>query len=345
MKCPDRSAPYTRQHTRWFFHLGVLSLCVLLPLLLAGTQDAQARSPAVAPGSGRVAIEPVIVLPKPKPMPTRPRLVVSEARLPIEVQQVRVDAEVVGRAARTRIEMTFRNPNERVLEGELQFPLRPGQSVAGFALDIDGELRPAVPVEKARGRQVFEDVIRTRVDPALLEVTEGNNYRLRVYPLPAGGTRRVVLEIVETLARSTEGGAARLDYQLPLQFGQAIGRLEVDLQFAAVDPGAIDARLGAQRMAAVGAADGSARVIVGVSAAHDPHLRVLLPVAGNRAQVSTGQAGSDTFFHAEVPVVAGSRARAGRARRLSACARPGRGAPGAGARCRGTLAAVRSFGW
>lgn len=307
MKCPDRIAPSTRQHTRRFVHLVVLNLCVLLPSLLAGTQDAQARSPAVAPGSGRVAIEPVIVLPK--PMPTRPRLVVSEARLPIEVQRVRVDAEVVGRAARTRIEMTFRNPNERVLEGELQFPLRPGQSVAGFALDIDGELRPAVPVEKARGRQVFEDVIRTRVDPALLEVTEGNNYRLRVYPLPAGGTRRVVLEIVETLARSTEGGAARLDYQLPLQFGQAIGRLEVDLLFAAVDPGAIDARLGAQRMAAVGAADGSARVIVGVSAAHDPHLRVLLPAAGNRAQVSTGQAGSDTFFHAEVPVVAGSRAR------------------------------------
>ncbi|MCA3074709.1 MAG: hypothetical protein INH03_09125, partial [Rhodocyclaceae bacterium] len=59
-------------------------------------------------------------------LPARPRMVVAEARLPIQVVRVRVDAEIVGMAARTRIEMEFRNPNERVLEGELQFPLRPG---------------------------------------------------------------------------------------------------------------------------------------------------------------------------------------------------------------------------
>jgi tetratricopeptide (TPR) repeat protein len=201
--------------------------------------------------------------------------------------------------------MEFRNPNDRVLEGELQFPLRPGQSVTGFALDIDGELRPAVPVEKARGRQVFEDVIRTRVDPALLEVTEGNSYRLRVYPLPANGTRRVVLEIGETLARTEQ----RLDYQLPLQFGQAIGQLDVDLQFAGVDPRAVDARLGAQRIAATASGSDGARVALDRTSLRDPHLRVLLPAGGNRAHASTQASGSDVYFYAEVPLAATARAR------------------------------------
>jgi hypothetical protein len=126
---------------------------------------------------------------------------VRDARLPVRLESVDLRAEVVGHAVSTRVELVFRNPNDRVLEGELQFPLREGQLVTGFALDINGELRPAVPVEKAKGQQVFEDVIRARVDPALLEVTQGNNYKLRVYPLPPQGTRRVVLNLSQTLGR------------------------------------------------------------------------------------------------------------------------------------------------
>lgn len=149
----------------------------------------------------------------------QPRLIVANARTPIRIEQVVLDTEVVGHAAQTRVELVFRNPNTQVLEGELQFPLAAGQTVTGFALDINGELRPAVPVEKTKGRQVFEEVIRRRVDPALLEVTQGNNYRLRVYPLPALGTRRVVLTLTQTLPQGKDPRATLL---LPLDFGGAV---------------------------------------------------------------------------------------------------------------------------
>ena len=75
--------------------------------------------------------------------------------------------------------MTFFNPNRRALEGEVQFPLLPGQSMAGFARDINGVLRDAVPVDKARGQAVLEDVIRGNIDPDLLEAIQGNNFKLR----------------------------------------------------------------------------------------------------------------------------------------------------------------------
>jgi Vault protein inter-alpha-trypsin domain len=163
------------------------------------------------------------------PIHVVPRLIVPEAHLAVRLQKVAVRAEVLGSAAHTRIEMVFYNPNERMLEGELQFPVLDGQTVTGFSLDINGELRPAVPVDKARGQQVFEDVSRARIDPALLAKTQGNNYKLRVYPLPPHGTRRVLLELDETLSGDSLGvaykGIHNTTYRLPLQFGAAVEQL------------------------------------------------------------------------------------------------------------------------
>ncbi|MGJ7900847.1 VIT domain-containing protein [Lysobacter sp. 1R34A] len=154
-----------------------------------------------------------------------PLLEVRGAETPIVLESARVEGEIVGGLARTSVELVFRNPNRRVLEGQLQFPLRDGQQVAGFALDIDGQLRAAVPVPKDKGRQVFEAIERRGVDPALLEKTVGNQFKLRVYPIPAQGTRRVRLELVESLAR--EGGEWR--YELPLAFAAQARSFRLDL--------------------------------------------------------------------------------------------------------------------
>ena len=79
-----------------------------------------------------------------------PRLVIPvRTGLPVQLQSVRIRGEVSGRLAFTELEMTFFNPNVRVLESELQFPLLDGQSVASFAMDVNGALREAVPVDKA----------------------------------------------------------------------------------------------------------------------------------------------------------------------------------------------------
>ena len=79
-----------------------------------------------------------------------PRLVIPvRTDLPVQLQSVRIRGEVSGRLAFTELEMTFFNPNARVLESELQFPLRDGQSVANFAMDVNGAMREAVPVDNA----------------------------------------------------------------------------------------------------------------------------------------------------------------------------------------------------
>ncbi|MDO4769808.1 MAG: tetratricopeptide repeat protein [Brachymonas sp.] len=137
----------------------------------------------------------------------RPWLRVADARHPVRLTGLHVQGQIVGDVVRTTLELHFFNPNDRVLEGQLQFPLLSGQEVSGFALDIDGVWRDAVPVEKAKGRQVFEDVTRARVDPALLEAAPGKQFKLRVYPLPAQGQRRVRITLSERLQADATGQA------------------------------------------------------------------------------------------------------------------------------------------
>ena len=166
------------------------------------------------------SVLPAVAQPAPERALLAPRLVIaSPAEAPVTLRSVRVRTEINGRSAQTEVELTFYNPNARQLEGELQFPLREGQVVVGMAMDVNGVLREAVPVEKARGEAVFEDVTRTRIDPALLSITQGDNYKLRVYPLMPRSEKVVVLRIAEWLVPHA-GRAGRIAYRLPLDYGR-----------------------------------------------------------------------------------------------------------------------------
>ncbi len=223
-----------------------------------------------------------------------------DARQPIRLASLQFQAEIVGQVAKSRVELVLHNPNARELEGELQFPLLDGQSVSGFALDINGKLRTAVPVPKDKGRQVFDDVTRQRVDPALLQVTQGNNYSLRVYPIPAHGTRRVMLELTQALRAGDNGGSV---YRLPLAFAGNAGALHGQVRMVGVaDPRQAQAALGAMPLKA--RADGSGNAVLEVDQQGDGQAGVLLvrlPAPNAPVLASTEHFRGKTYFYAEVP--------------------------------------------
>ncbi|WP_244904249.1 VIT domain-containing protein [Pseudoxanthomonas wuyuanensis] len=155
-----------------------------------------------------------------------PLLEVHDGESPVTLRTADVDATVFGSLAQTTVELVFYNPNNRPLEGQLNFPLRDGQRITGFALDFEGRMRPAVPVEKAKGQQVFEAIERRQVDPALLEQTAGNHFKLRIFPIPARGSRRVRLQYSESLTQ--RGRISRLS--LPLDFARGADSLSLRLE-------------------------------------------------------------------------------------------------------------------
>lgn len=156
----------------------------------------------------------------------RPLIETIKGEQAIELQSLKIEGNISGGLAETTVRMTFFNPNNRPLEGNLQFPLLDGQQITAFALDINGKMRQAVPVEKAKGRQVFEAIERQGVDPGLLENTQGNNFRLRIYPIAAKGVRTVELRYSEPLKRQD----ANWLYTLPMGFGDHLKEFELSLR-------------------------------------------------------------------------------------------------------------------
>jgi tetratricopeptide (TPR) repeat protein len=147
----------------------------------------------------------------------------SNEEVPMKIDNLKVDIKVIGQIAITTLDFTYFNSNNRNMEGEFSFPLSEGQSVSRFTLDINGQMREGVVVEKEQGRKTFEAIERRRVDPGLLEMTEGNNFRARVFPLPAKGYRRIIIAFEQELNFKGSGYL----YQLPLNISEAVHNFSI----------------------------------------------------------------------------------------------------------------------
>lgn len=185
-------------------HFMIVALALALGIGCTQTSRAQSTT----------SPQKTIVTPEVPPSLLRPILPplvrVGKAEQAIQLDRLEINTVIAGSMAQTSVTMVFYNPNNRVLEGNLEFPLHDGQSITGFSLDINGRQRAAVPVEKAKGRQVFEEIQRRGVDPGLLEVTQGNNFKLRIFPLPAQGRRTVEIQLAHVLQNKNG------QWQLPL---------------------------------------------------------------------------------------------------------------------------------
>jgi len=214
---------------------------------------------------------------------------INNRELPVRVQSAAVETVISGGMAETAVKLVFHNPNARQLEGELQFPLAEGEQITGFALDIDGEMRPAVPVGKERGRQILEAEERRRIDPALLEQTHGNNFKLRIYPIPGKGTRTVELKYAAMLPRQQKNWS----YRLPLKHFTVPVELDVRVM------GSEDAPV------VVGAADSFVAMKGGwqyEASRSKGELLIRVPAAQEKARTYIEEFNGQQYFLAEVPV-------------------------------------------
>ncbi len=114
-----------------------------------------------------------------------------------------VDAVVVGPLAFTELRLTFENPQDRVIEGRFRLVLPDGAAVSRFAMKIDGQLMEGEVVEKQAARRAYEDFLHRRQDPALLEQASPNEFTARVFPIPAKGTKELIVSYSQELASST----------------------------------------------------------------------------------------------------------------------------------------------
>jgi len=153
-------------------------------------------------------------------------LVSTDEENAISIKNIKVNTKIIGDIAHTSYTIEIFNNLNRALSGEIQFPLSDSQAIVGYALDIEGELRKAVGVNKVKGRAAYENIVSQNVDPALLEKTEGNNFKTKVYPIPSGGSRIIALDIIENLI--WENG--NFTFKLPVDFKEKIEKKDISIE-------------------------------------------------------------------------------------------------------------------
>jgi hypothetical protein len=119
----------------------------------------------------------------------------------MELKNCSIDVKADMFTATTFIEMEFYNPNNSELEGLHQFELKPGQVITGFQLDLNGKYRDGSIEEKWKATNAYNTIVGKRVDPALLTMDYADHYSLRIYPVPANGSRRITMTIQQLLTR------------------------------------------------------------------------------------------------------------------------------------------------
>lgn len=121
-----------------------------------------------------------------------------------------VIARVSGRVATVEVEEQFRNDGPAIGEGDYLYPL-PGEAVFNnFSLfQGEQELRGET-MDAARARAIYEEIVRRKRDPALIELAGHGLVRARVFPIANGETRKITLRYTQVLTRS--GDALQFKY-------------------------------------------------------------------------------------------------------------------------------------
>ncbi|MDI1478660.1 VIT domain-containing protein [Polyangium sp. y55x31] len=171
----------------------------------------------------------------------------------LEVSRQSVRAVIREGLAETEVDQTFGNPGGGALEGWYWFSVPERAIVTSFAVETNGVLVEGEVTERKEAAAKYATAVATGNSPALLEWIDGRTYRSRIYPIPASGSRRVVLRYLEVLP--SQGG--KLEYLYPMR-GEDPARIgEFSLE---VDLGAAGSKMRIASLADAVVEDGGRRV-------------------------------------------------------------------------------------
>lgn len=127
------------------------------------------------------------------------------------LDSLKATIRITDTTATTEIEQVFLNRSQQPSEEVYLWPIPEGASVTDFQLWIDGKSQKAELLDKDRARGVYEDIVRSKRDPGLLEWAGLGCVRCSVFPVPPMGEGRVKLKYTNTVSST----ANLFEYTLP----------------------------------------------------------------------------------------------------------------------------------
>ncbi len=144
----------------------------------------------------------------PRPIPRPPQPVWA----PLEVTFNQVNVQIKDQVAITKVEQEFYNPNARQLEGTFLFPVPKGAHLDKFTMEIGGKQVEAELLAADKARGIYEDIVRRLKDPALLEYSGRDLFKVRIFPIEAHSKKRITLAYTQLL--NSDGGLVNFTFPL-----------------------------------------------------------------------------------------------------------------------------------
>jgi Ca-activated chloride channel family protein len=130
------------------------------------------------------------------PMPPRP----GEPFPPdLSIKYHHVNVKIDNQIAQTQVDQVFVNNFHRDIEGTYIFPIPEDASISKFSMFMGGEEVKGKILDRQEARRIYEDIVRRKKDPALLEYFKDGMFKASVYPIPAFGETRIKLDYSEIL--------------------------------------------------------------------------------------------------------------------------------------------------
>lgn len=143
------------------------------------------------------------------PFPPKPPIPPISA---LEIKYHRVNVSIKDQVAFTRVDQVFYNPNSFPIEGIYVFPFPEEAAISAFSMYVDGKKLEGKLLKKEEARRLYEQIVRSSKDPALLEYVGRNAFQASIFPIPPGGERRIQVEYTQLLPY--EGGIVKYIYPL-----------------------------------------------------------------------------------------------------------------------------------
>jgi len=128
----------------------------------------------------------------------------------VEKLRTSVIVRVTDRVAHVEVDELFHNGGAGVAEGDYIYPLAGETVFSDFSLFQGEDELKGETLEAGRAKAIYEEIVRRRRDPALIELVGHGLLRARVFPFAAGETRSVRLRYTQVLDRA--GDALRFRY-------------------------------------------------------------------------------------------------------------------------------------
>ena len=180
-----------QSYTRSLTLTAALLVASIVGVLLVAAQDRKV-APAADPATIRRIADP-------KTPATPPITFADPDGQELILEELSVRTVIHGMLSLTELDLRFRNPQERRIEGRFTTTLPPNAAISRFAKDVNGQLMEGEVVERLRANQVYEQFLHQMRDPALLEQEQGNRFSARIFPIEARAQVHLVLSYTALL--------------------------------------------------------------------------------------------------------------------------------------------------